>query len=324
MRNFLFFIVFIPLFHISCTEKPGKIGSCYYRSEQKIFFLFRNVTGSIDSIELIGADAAHFQIIYDEIPGKEPHNGNIWAKDKTSVWFKNVLLKGADPETFKVLENGYAKDKQYVYFNSEQLQHVNPKEFIVQGWFFAKTNSGIWYFGKPLTGIEDIPSFKVYDAYFSFDKNAVYFNQDTCFVKLIKSDPSSFKCITNDKAFRANGLKWYKDNFRVYCIDTEVDPDNKDFLLFFNVSVRSFEILSEKFFSKDETNIYYKNAVIENADLSTFKTLGKDYSRDKYSVFYKTTKLTHVDVESFKIVNDSENLDASDSKNQYIHGNIIK
>lgn len=323
MRKFVIFSISL-FFIFSCNEnKNGKIGSCYMCKDESIVYLMRNSTGSIDSIQLKDANADHFELVYDEMPGDECYNAYIWAKDKSNVWFKNHLLKGANPETFVVLENGYSKDNKYVYYLDKTLPDAKPEEFQTLGWFYAKTNSGIWYCGKPVSGIEDVPTFKVFDSYFSKDKAGVYITNDSVFKKIEGSLPFTFKCITDDKAFRLTGLKWYADDQRVYCVNTSIEPDSDEFLTIINTKAKTFEILSEKFYSKDETTVYYKNYPIKNASPESFQTLGLDYAKDSLFVYFRDQKLSGVNVKSFIVVEPGGAFDATDKNKRFLKGKKI-
>jgi hypothetical protein len=310
---------------MSCFEnKNQKIGSCYLKKNNSIFYLSRNTEGGIDTLELKGANSEFFEVIFDEIPGNDCYNGNIWAKDKSNVWLKNKVLKGINPRKFKVLENGYSKDENYVYYYDKPLNDAEPAEFKVLGWFFAKTKSNIWFNGKPVYGVDNVNSFQVIDNYFSKDNHTVYFNRDTVLEKIPESNPLSFKCIDNDKAYRLQALKWYADKNKIYVIDTEKIPDSEDFLMIIQTSPDSFQILPQKYYSRDSAFVYYKNTVIQNANVNSFITLGNDYSVDSKFVFYKNKPLKGVEINSFKVNNASKDYDASDSKSKFLKGIKIK
>lgn len=53
-------------------------------------------------------------------------------KDKNNVYFKGELIKGADPETFVILNHGYKKDKNHVYTGISVVEGLDPNTFTVK------------------------------------------------------------------------------------------------------------------------------------------------------------------------------------------------
>ena len=313
------------LIQISCIDSVSKqIGSCYILEKGDIKYLQRTETGDLDTLKLDGASVAFFEIVLDEIPGDECVNGNIWAKDKLNVWFKNRKIKGADPATFEVMENGYAKDKQYAFYYDTLLSGSDVLSFRVLSYFFSKDKDMIWYQGKEVFGVDDIFGFDIIDGYFSKDQNNIYFNNDTVLMKIPNSDVKTFTCFENQKNFERNSLKYYIDKNNVYFIDTEKSIDENDFLFVFEAFTSSFKVLPYKYYSKDNFNIYYKNEIIVNADMYSFSSPGNDYAKDKNTIYFKHKKLNGVDYKTFMIFDDDKGFDARDSKSYFLKGKKVR
>jgi hypothetical protein len=325
VKNYNIILIILIVFLISCTENISrKIGSCYLHEDGKIKYLLKAETGETDTLVLRDANAVFFEIIQDDMHGNECVNGNIWAKDKLNVWYKNVMLPGADPKTFSVLDNAYSKDKEHAYFYDQLLVNVDINSFEVLSFFFAKDKQMVLLKGKEVFGVEDIEGFEVIDAYFSKDTTAVYFNNDTLLLKIPDSDPNSFKSFSENEDNQLSSLKYYVDKDKVYITDTDKTVGEEDFMYMFDAFIESFNILPEKYYSKDNFNVYFKNRIIENADIETFETLGKEYATDKKYVYFQNKRLVSADKESFRVFADDDSFDARDAQNYYLQGKKVR
>ncbi len=306
----------------SCKQDEIKqIGLCYIQENELIKYLDKTETGDIDTIVLDYANVANFEIINDSLAGYECLNADVWVKDKLSVWYKHYKIIGAEPSTFKILEDSYSQDEQNVFYKQLILTNADKENFKILSNFFAKDEEHIWYKGKEVFGINDPSNFKVIDGYFSSDGNSIFLNNDTLLLKMPDSDVKTFQNIKND--MHLSSLKYYKDKNNVYCIDTEKNIGEEDFMYVFDVFTESFEILSEKYYSKDNFNIYYKNKVMENADRLSFSNLGKNYSKDSTSIFFKNKMMKGIDYETFEVF-ENDTTDAKDSINFYNKGKKLQ
>lgn len=312
-------IILISILIISsCKQDETKtIGSCYIIEDELIKYLNYTPTGDIDTIILDYANAENFTLINESSPENECLNDDIWSKDKLSVWYKQYKIIGADPLTFQLLNNAYAYDNQNVFYKQLILTNAEKENFEILSDFFAKDKEHIWYKGKEVFGIKNPADFKVVDGYFSSEGNSIFLNSDTLLLEVPDSDANTFKNLKND--LHLSSLKYYIDKKNVYCIDTEKNIGEKNFMYVFDAFTESFEVLNEKYYSKDNFNIYYKNKIVENADRMTFKTLGKDYSKDSTSIFFKNKILKAVDFKTFQIFI-TDTTDAKDSLNYYLKG----
>jgi hypothetical protein len=86
-----------------------------------------------------GADPKSFQ---EEFVLIENLFSIFYAKDKNYVYIDSIVIPGADPKTFEVLEGGeYAKDKNHVYEFGTIIEGVLPETFNL--------NSVIFFSGFP-------------------------------------------------------------------------------------------------------------------------------------------------------------------------------
>lgn len=201
-----------------------------------------------------GADAASFEVLSD-----------TWARDRKHVYDVGRKITKADPKTFVVLNRVYARDSQHVYaslagvlkgadvesFEILDSGFLRPSEAVrrknaVLGGFrqeagFARDRAQVFHyakgFGKPcvLRGA-DVASFQVLTNGYAKDKKHVYFEK----WRLKKSDPATFEQI---------GSFWGRDARQVYYGNLTMrgaDPD-------------SFEIVDEaEYVSRDRNGHFYQ------------------------------------------------------------------
>ncbi|WP_159019952.1 DKNYY domain-containing protein [Algibacter sp. L3A6] len=119
-----------------------------------------------------------------------------YAKDKDNVYYENYqgktkVLKKANSETFRSLNNGYyGLDNSFVFYGQNIIQKANPKtwkliDFENNKWF-SKDEKSVFYTNKIIKGA-DVETFELYKAkgkggyveYFGKDKNNFYNNTET-------------------------------------------------------------------------------------------------------------------------------------------------
>lgn len=83
---------------------------------------------------------------------------------------------------------------------------------------------------------------------------------------------------------------------------------------------------------KDEKNVYYKNKIIKNADLETFRIFGSDYAKDINHVYLYGKIFKKADPETFTIskcphqtnIKMYDSYYAEDKNNMYYMNKIVK
>lgn len=77
----------------------------------------------------------------------ENGNSHIYARDRNTVYYKDIKINGADPETFRVLwhpiyegcaQSHYAKDATSVYFKTLHVDGADPNTFEALIYGFGK------------------------------------------------------------------------------------------------------------------------------------------------------------------------------------------
>jgi hypothetical protein len=109
------------LFLIGCsTGYEKEANAVYYKSWNE---------GSGSSKYTLDADPQTFRVL---------KNSN-YAKDKQKVFYKGIVIEGADATTFEALEEGYARDKNHGYYEKTpvisskgqtfcKVPHISPAE----------------------------------------------------------------------------------------------------------------------------------------------------------------------------------------------------
>lgn len=169
-----------------------------------------------------------------------------------------ILANVGFGDVIQILGSNYSINKGKVYYRDEKIENA------------------------------DIMSFKVLNEDYAKDKNHVY-----CGNEVIDPSPLLGK-IKNPETFEflPNGILYGKDKYNVYyisstmsnCFDSyyfihEVKGINKD----------KVEVLN-KWFIKDDKNIYFKGKILEGADYNTFEVLPNGNGKDKNRSYEYLTK----------------------------------
>lgn len=157
---------------------------------------------------------------------------------------KNVVkvLKGANPNTFEVINDYYSKDDKNIFY----ISWIVEKEPLIKG--------------------ADIKTFEVLNNDFSKDKDNVYFGTD----KEEDLDSKSFK-ILNLSSQNRNGY-YLEDKNGIYFLKID------DFGNYFNKVTDKGKFLND-FYIKDNDYVYCNEDVLNEVDPNTFKVVDEHSSR---------------------------------------------
>lgn len=189
--------ILLLLLSTSCSEG-------YIEKDGKVYFEWFH-GGNLERREsLVPADLETFEIL----PGRRGYFG----KDKNYVFYKWTIIKGADPETYRVInEKGmrdyYAMDKNRIYYFERVISGSTSEGFQLiheKGPYFRDKNQ-IYFKTEPLEDICSLDNFKVLEHVWSTDGCCYYWG-----VEKMPSNPNDYNHI---KLF--NGGVW-KDTKQVY------------------------------------------------------------------------------------------------------------
>jgi len=225
-----------------------------------------------------------------------------YIRDRNNVYFvdnengKVKIVKNADNNTFKVVEENYGMDSKNVYYNGKKLDFVGLDGLKIFDENYLKDKNGVYQIYetdnnkvkiKPIKNLNiDVASFEnILKGTFYKDKNSVYYVE-------VDGDKQELKKLEGADADTFEPGIFSKDKNSVY-----VDKQRLE-----GVSPKGFEILDNDLnFIKDYKNVFYLDRAddgitfiprvqnIEGVDVATLESVGKsafkDYFKDKNNVY---------------------------------------
>ncbi|STF08858.1 DKNYY domain-containing protein [Elizabethkingia anophelis] len=270
----------------------------------------------------MNADAKSFQVLAEDI-----------AKDKDSVYFRNMTQKLVDRNSFYV-DNEIPKDRLHVYYIDQVLgfgiiKGADPKtyELVKDHINWARDKDHYFYADRMINA--DRNTFAFINDYFLKDKDSVYVSPNIGKFKSILPNSGNVEAI--NKQYIRIGNTIYFPSFRE---DSEVVTNsfdkiekirgiNQDMIgiiitryyqeakslntiMLMSVPSNCFLLIKKNSayayppYSKDKNNVYYDEEIIPEADVKSFILMDNNFGKDAKNVFYKKQLLKGVDAPSFK------------------------
>ncbi len=295
----LLFLAF-ALFSRVClpwTCAPDRGGYDVEVRDNKIMYYYYRYGENSERIKTIieSADPRTFIQLRRDGEGPCVSLSSAYAKDKSFVYYKGMIIEGANPSTFRFLTGEYARDNVAIYSRTKRLTtkvdafRLMPKRspyatdgekyfyndniFDEPGFQFfrddypgyARTATKVYLNGQPIQGA-DADTFEPYNPSqrITRDKNFVYFDGKP----IPNADPNTFVVV---------GTYTFKDKRAVYLEGKEVagaDPG----------SVRLSE---HRGYVIDEHAVYKQGKPIPNRDPKTFSELQYPWTKDKNGIYYQ-------------------------------------
>ena len=216
--------------------------------------------------------------------------GDSYSIYKGNVYYENKILEGANPKTAELIGFSLLKDDKNVYYMGEKVKDVKIKNFEKLGKNYWKNENKIYYRDKRIENA-DIMSFKVLNEDFAKDKNNVYIgNSSIGLWKLDKiENPETFEFLPNGII---NATLYGKDKYNVYYIENKMINCFDTYYSIYGVNginKDKVEVMN-KWFIKDDKNIYFKGEILEDADYNTFEVLPNGDGKDKNRSYEYLTK----------------------------------
>jgi hypothetical protein len=280
-------VIPVLLLLTSCLPFETSNNSCYRIKDGKVYLRYYGGYPRPKEVMLKveGADAKSFKFIENSREGA-CQGGDMFAKDEKHVFYRNEIIKMANPESFEVLNYGYSKDEGYVFYRTSFIPKVDPESFFViendRKRAYSADKYGLIVRNKRIGGQIDANSFELLFRPYSKDKNHVYYSDK--FHVLEGADPTTFTCPKFESIV----------NYQYYAYDR-----NKAY-----------------FYEGQEVE------VIENIDYKTFKVLSPYYAKDKYSAYYKAKVIQEADPASFQVPDRVNKRSARDKNHSYFQGEI--
>ena len=178
---------------------------------------------------------------YDTLPGADPvtfKSVNDWlGRDAQRVYFQDKLVVGADPATIEAKNYPLFRDKNDYYYQTAPMQVADMSTFKIlkrfEDDFWAKDSQCAYFDTLHIAGV-DLPTFKVKSITHAIDKNHVY-----RFGKILPlADPST-----------------YVEDWKGY-------------------------------YSRDKAHIWYMGDLVEGADYETFTVDDDSNAHDKHGRYH--------------------------------------
>lgn len=228
-----------------------------------------------------------------------------FAKDSTTVYYKESSITDADVATFQAIDANYSKDKNHVYFCDYYREGQNyyltkknvikkvaealPTSFVGLEWGYAKDSKQAFFQGMPFK-VKDVESLKSLTTYLVKDDVQAYYSCKP----VVGSDGKSFELINNAYA---------KDKNHIYLYGNVNEIISTPIIL--PCDIATFEAL-EYPYSKDKASVFYADKKLIGMDAATFELLGSSYSKSKEVVYFTNLKIVGADVASFNIFKENE------------------
>lgn len=134
---------------------------------------------------------------------------------------------------------------------------------------YSIKNNKVYFKEKIIKGA-DAKTFKEINYEYSKDKSNVYYYGE----KIDDANPETFKEINDAGLF-------YIDKRNVFFKGQKIK----------GADVKTFKLLNNGPYSKDKNYIFFKEALIDDADYESFEATDSICARDKNGVFYKGTRM---------------------------------
>ena len=217
--------------------------------------------------------------------------GDYYSIDKGKVYYKNKILEGANPKTAELIGFSLLKDDKNVYYMGEKIKDIKIKNFEKLGQNYWKNENKIYYRDKRIENA-DIMSFKILNEDYAKDKNYVYSGNEAIDTSPLLGkikNPETFEFLPYGKRY---DTLYGKDKYNVYYINNIMSNCFDSFYFIYEVkgiNKDKVEVLN-KWFIKDDKNIYFKGKILEDVDYNTFEVLPNGDGKDKNRSYEYLTK----------------------------------
>ena len=188
-----------------------------------------------------------------------------FGKDQNACYCCHSKLTGGNSSTFRALNYAYATDGQYVWTLGGKLKDVDAESFVV-------CDDGVYHLGEGLRAPHGFGKDRQRVFYYDFDGKPNWVR---------KASPASFLSL-NDGYFG-------KDSDFVFCGAATLPK----------ATVAEWQKIG-KFYSKDNSRVYFLNRQIRDADIDTFEVIPatRDWihlARDKDHFYENDFTITEAD-----------------------------
>ena len=136
------------------------LGKYYCMNTQEVF-------RPIGTGDLVSEDAPHFRILKEDV-------GYDYAVDSKFAYVNGIKVKGAHPNLFSVIGDGFTKDNAHVFFETEEIPVSNSRFFKVLVGDYSTDGKNVFYRNSWLKdlGLEKLKVLNLDKACICDDKHA--------------------------------------------------------------------------------------------------------------------------------------------------------
>ena len=234
-----------------------------------------------------------------------------YAKDEKRAYFKGKGFEVKDVATLAVIDGRFVKDKYGVYFDQAAVKGAEPNSFKTLNNCYARDTGHIYYFGYHndlYNGIHEVPceaaSFAILDYPYSKDASAVFY----VYTRIKDADAATFSIVGNNLSKDKNHVYYKSALLPGADAATIMIPPHES-------------SLDDMDYSKDKNQVYWKDRKFTVDDVAAFTPLGLGYATDGRKVYYESKIVKGADPATFKIYDHGYgDADAEDAKGKYLKG----
>ncbi|RZS92000.1 DKNYY domain-containing protein [Aquimarina brevivitae] len=210
----------------------------YEVREDGVYYLNWNEARGNSEFEVEDADINSFRELKD----------NLYGKDEHYVFYKGEKIEGANPDSFKLLKNGYSIDNIQAYYYGKPIEKSTSKEF------------------------------EIIDSYYSKDFQNIFYTTESLNVCSVKN----FKFVYNDHSEKA-WERWTTDGCNYYIKSAKVPTQEYENLKIYKGSAGISS--DSKYVYYYDRNIYYNQdgeRILDTIDIKSFEVIDYIDIRDKF------------------------------------------
>ena len=240
----------------------------YSKKESKIYYKRLSETTGTSEIVVDDADYQSFKKLKDF----------RFGKDKNWVFFNGQILRGADSESFILLQEyasfgfyQYAKDKNSVFVNGNPLAGADPTTFEAINMDYSKDSKSTYFLGERFTSNNG--DFELIDQYYSKNSNDVFLNGKPLQVCSVNDFEFVFENSSQGEEVWIENVsdRWARDGCHYYFGAIKIPSED-----FKNIKV----FKGSMGISKDSKSVYHKERnilfnpegekILDTIDIETF------------------------------------------------------
>jgi len=183
------------------------------------------------------------------------NNYENFAKTGKQVFYRNLLISGADPKTFTPIDTYFSKDNSNVFAGEKMIENADVDSFetiITDEWknnFISKDKKNVYFENKIIAGADPASYISMNESGYGKDKNHVFYQGKV----LAAADPETFG------PFETN-YNHGKDKSHIFFEDILIE--GADISTFEPVNTNECGMVCDYQRSKDANNEYYKGVSV--------------------------------------------------------------